>query len=75
MDIKTFNIVAPNLPADIAVLMRGPTGVGKSHLGKAVADAKGLPFIDIRMKKNVKDVAARKLFLKEVVFHDVQIDL
>ena len=49
MDIKTFNIVAPNLPADIAVLMRGPTGVGKSHLGKAVADAKDLPFIDVRL--------------------------
>ena len=49
MDIKTFNIVAPNLPADIAVLMRGPTGVGKSHLGKAVAEAKDLPFIDVRL--------------------------
>ena len=49
MDIKTFNIVAPNLPADIAVLMRGPTGVGKSHLGKAVAEANGLPFIDVRL--------------------------
>jgi hypothetical protein len=49
MDIKTFNIVAPNLPADIAILMRGPTGVGKSHLGKAVAVIKDLPFIDVRL--------------------------
>ncbi len=49
MDIKTFNIVAPNLPADIAILMRGPTGVGKSHLGKAVAAIKDLPFIDVRL--------------------------
>jgi len=49
MDIKTFNIVAPNLPADIAILMRGPTGVGKSHLGKAVAVAKDMPFIDVRL--------------------------
>jgi len=49
VDIKTFKIVAPNLPADIAILMRGPTGVGKSHLGKAVADDKGLPFIDVRL--------------------------
>ena len=48
MDIKTFNIVAPNLPAHIAILMRGPTGVGKSHLGKAVADNHGVPFIDVR---------------------------
>ena len=49
MDIKTFNIVAPNLPAEIAILMRGPTGVGKSHLGKAVAKAKDLPFVDVRL--------------------------
>ena len=48
MDIKTLKAVAPNLPADIAVLMRGPTGVGKSFLGKAVAEAKNLPFIDVR---------------------------
>lgn len=49
MDIKTFNIVAPNLPPEIAILMRGPTGVGKSHLGKAVAKKKQLPFIDVRL--------------------------
>ena len=48
MDIGTFKIVAPNLPAEIAVLMRGPTGVGKSFLGKAVADSLELPFIDVR---------------------------
>jgi hypothetical protein len=48
MDIKTFNIVAPNLPAHIAVLMRGPTGVGKSHLARQVADGMELPFIDVR---------------------------
>ena len=48
MDIKTFKLVAPNLPADIAILMRGPTGVGKSFLGKAIADGCGLPFIDVR---------------------------
>lgn len=48
MDIKTFNLVAPSLPASIAILMRGPTGVGKSHLGKAVAEKHNLPFIDVR---------------------------
>jgi hypothetical protein len=48
MDIKTFKAVAPNLPADIAVLMRGPTGVGKSHLAKQCADEINLPFIDVR---------------------------
>jgi len=48
MDISTFKIVAPNLPAHIAVLMRGPTGVGKSHLARQVAEHHNLPFIDVR---------------------------
>jgi hypothetical protein len=46
--ISTFKVVAPNLPASIAVLMRGPTGVGKSHLAKQIADIHSLPFIDVR---------------------------
>ena len=48
MDIATFKIVAPNLPSHIAILMRGPTGVGKSHLARQVAEAHNLPFIDVR---------------------------
>ncbi len=48
MDIKTFNLVATKLPAEVAILLRGPTGVGKSFLAKAVADELGLPFIDVR---------------------------
>ena len=48
MDISTFKIVAPNLPSHIAILMRGPTGVGKSHLARQVAEQHGLPFIDVR---------------------------
>jgi len=48
MDISTFKIVAPNLPSHIAILMRGPTGVGKSHLARQVAEVHGLPFIDVR---------------------------
>jgi len=48
MDVKTFKNVAGKFPADIALLMRGPTGVGKSFLGKAIADELGLPFIDVR---------------------------
>ena len=32
ISIQSFLKVAPNLPANIAVLMRGPTGIGKSHL-------------------------------------------
>jgi hypothetical protein len=49
MDIKTFKTVAGKLPAEMAILMRGPTGVGKSFLGKAIADEKGMPFIDVRL--------------------------
>ena len=49
MDIKTFKTVAHKLPAEMAVLMRGPTGVGKSFLGKAIAETHGLPFIDVRL--------------------------
>ena len=29
MDIKTFNSIAPRLPAEIAILIQGPTGIGK----------------------------------------------
>ena len=49
MDIKTFNIVASALPPEIAVLMRGPTGIGKSFLAKDLADGKDLPFVDVRL--------------------------
>ena len=48
MDIKTFKSLAPKLPADIAVLMRGPTGVGKSQLAAQTAKDLELPFIDVR---------------------------
>ena len=48
MDINTFTNISSKLPPHIAVLMRGPTGVGKSHLSRAVADELGLPFIDVR---------------------------
>jgi hypothetical protein len=48
LDIKTFRNLATKLPSEIAVLMRGPTGVGKSHLAKQCADDLELPFIDVR---------------------------
>ena len=48
LDIKTFKMVAPKLPAEIAILMRGPTGVGKSHLAKQCSMVLDLPFIDVR---------------------------
>jgi len=48
MDIKTLKTIAKTLPPEIAVLMRGPTGVGKSFAAKAIAGELGLPFIDVR---------------------------
>lgn len=48
MDIKTFKNLASKLPAHIAVLMRGPTGVGKSHLAYATANELGLDLVDVR---------------------------
>lgn len=48
MDIKTLKNIVPYLPPEIAVLMRGPTGVGKSHVARGFADALELPFIDVR---------------------------
>ena len=48
MDIKTFKTLAAKLPPEIAVLMRGPTGVGKSQMARALADELSLPFIDVR---------------------------
>jgi len=48
MEISTFKNVARNLPPHIAVLMRGPTGIGKSMITRAIADELNLPFIDVR---------------------------
>ena len=48
MDIKTIKTIIPSLPAEIAILMRGPTGVGKSHVAAGLAKEMGLPFIDVR---------------------------
>ena len=49
MDIKTLKSVAANLPANISVLMRGPTGIGKSQVARAMADHFELPFLDVRL--------------------------
>ena len=48
MEISTFKTVAKNLPPHIAVLMRGPTGIGKSQVTRTIADELELPFIDVR---------------------------
>ena len=48
MEISVFKTVAQNLPPHIAVLMRGPTGIGKSQVTRSIADELDLPFIDVR---------------------------
>jgi MoxR-like ATPase len=48
VDIKTIKTIASQLPASIAILMRGPTGIGKSHVARQVSEGLGLPFIDVR---------------------------
>ena len=48
MEISVFKTVAKNLPPHIAVLMRGPTGIGKSQVTRSIADELELPFIDVR---------------------------
>ena len=51
MDIKTFLSVAPTLPADISLMIRGPHGIGKSQIFKQVADSLGLEMIDRRLSQ------------------------
>ena len=51
MDIKTFNNVAPRLPAEIAILIQGPTGIGKSYLVKDIAAGLELPIVDRRLSQ------------------------
>lgn len=48
MDIKTIKQIATKLPSHIAILLRGPTGIGKSYIGRQIADGLFLPFIDVR---------------------------
>ncbi|MDB4337676.1 AAA family ATPase [bacterium] len=51
MDIKTFNSIAPRLPAEIAILIQGPTGIGKSHLVHAIGSEMELPVVDRRLSQ------------------------
>lgn len=48
MNIKTLTSLATKLPPHIAILMRGPTGVGKSQVARGIAANLELPFIDVR---------------------------
>jgi hypothetical protein len=48
VDIKTFLSIASSLPPEMSILLRGPTGIGKSFLAKDVAEQVALPLIDVR---------------------------
>lgn len=49
MDIKTFVKVISVLPPHIAVLAKGPTGIGKSQIVHQIAKKLGYPVLDKRL--------------------------
>lgn len=49
MDIKTFVKVVSNLPPEISVLVKGPTGIGKSHIFHQIGKEIGLEVLDRRL--------------------------
>ena len=51
MNIKTFVQVISSLPANIAVLAKGPTGIGKSHIVHQVGERLGMEVIDRRLSQ------------------------
>ena len=58
MDITTFKNVAGKLPSHIAVLMRGPTGIGKSHIVHQVGERLGISFARV---KQIESRALKRL--------------
>lgn len=48
IDINTLQKIAPRLPAEMSVMLRGPTGIGKSQVVQAIAKTLKLPVIDVR---------------------------
>jgi hypothetical protein len=51
MDIKTFVQAVASLPAEISVLAKGPTGIGKSHIFHQVGKNLNLPVVDRRLSQ------------------------
>jgi hypothetical protein len=51
MNIKTFVNVISQLPPEIAVLAKGPTGIGKSHIVHQVGEKLNQPVIDRRLSQ------------------------
>ena len=46
--IDDFKYIATRLPPGQAILLRGPTGIGKSAIVRQLADDLGMPMIDVR---------------------------
>ena len=51
MNIKTFVQVISSLPAQIAVLAKGPTGIGKSDIVHQVGEKLNMPVVDRRLSQ------------------------
>lgn len=51
MDIKTLNLCLRSLPDNISVLVRGPHGIGKSHIAAQHAEDSSRPLIDRRLSQ------------------------
>lgn len=51
ISVKTFLEVAPVLPADTSILLRGDHGIGKSQVVRQAAAALGLKLIDRRLSQ------------------------
>jgi len=52
MNIKQTKDLLNNLPLDIAILIAGNHGIGKSAIVKQVAEEQGIPCIDFRLSQN-----------------------
>ena len=51
MNIKTFVQVISSLPSHIAVLAKGPTGIGKSHIVHQIGENLGMEVVDRRLSQ------------------------
>jgi hypothetical protein len=48
MSTNTIISIVPRLPANIAVLIKGGTGIGKSHITRGISNTLGMPVVDVR---------------------------
>lgn len=48
MNIELAKKIISQMPSNISILLRGPTGIGKSYIAAQLANDLSLPFIDVR---------------------------